>query len=376
MSDHIRLFRPTFRVEECLREVRECLDAGWTGIGFKTEQFEKEFSAYLGVGLSYFTNSSTSGIHLLFEVLKRTENWKLGDEIITSPITFISANHAISHAGFRPVFADVGEHLCLDPASVERHISQRTRAVMYVSLGGNAAELIKIKNICDKHGLIFIHDAAHSAGSRHLGKHLNYYADYSVFSFQAVKNLPTSDSGLVHFRTDRELELAKQLGWCGISKSTFERNKAGYVWDYSVTETGWKYHGNAVTAAIALVQLRYLDSDNIRRREIARQYHSLLEGVSRLTPIKHLNESESSRHLFQVRAQNRDALMDFLRERGIGTGVHYRPNNQYPMYSFGKTPVAEKLWQEIVSLPMSLSMSDSDVTRVCESIREFYGRGG
>jgi dTDP-4-amino-4,6-dideoxygalactose transaminase len=157
--------------------------------------------------------------------------------------------------------------------SVERRISRRTRAVMYVSLGGNAAELIKIKNICDKHRLIFIYDAAQSAGSRYRGRHSNCYADDSVFSFQALKNLPPSDAGLVPFRTERELELAKQLDWCAISKKNiFERNKTGYVWDYSVTENGWKYYGNVLTAAIVLVQLRYLDRDNIHRREIARQY--------------------------------------------------------------------------------------------------------
>jgi dTDP-4-amino-4,6-dideoxygalactose transaminase len=372
MSTQIRLFRPTYRIDECLSEIRECLEVGWTGIGFKTDQYEREFANYAGANYCYFTNSSTSGIHLLFEVLKREKKWESDDEVITSPITFVSANHAIVHAGLKPVFADVGIHLCLDADSVAQQITPRTRAVMYVSLGGNAAELIKIRGVCDKHGLTLIHDAAHSAGSRLNGAHLDKYADYSVYSFHAVKNLPTGDSGLIVLQTEQELALAKQLGWCGISKSTFERARTGYVWDYSVSEAGWKYHGNSLTAAIALVQLRYLESDNQRRRDVVAQYLAQLTDIHHVKPIVHVNEDQSSRHLFQVFAPQRDALMEFLRERDIGAGVHYRPNNQYPMYRYGKTPVAEKLWQDVVSLPLSLDMSDADVTKICESISQYY----
>src|SRR5262249_15843620 len=133
----IQLFVPHFRIEECLSEIRECLERGWTGLGYKTVEFEAAWKAYTGLPYTHFINSATPGLHLAVALLKQRDGWSDGDEIITTPLTFVSTNHAILYEHLQPVFGDVDEYLCLDPESVKACITPKTRAVMFVGLGGN-----------------------------------------------------------------------------------------------------------------------------------------------------------------------------------------------------------------------------------------------
>lgn len=144
----IQLFVPTFRNEECLAEIRECLEKGWTGLGFKTVEFEDAWKNYTGLPHAHFLNSATAGLHLAVRMLKEDGNWQPGDEIISTPLTFVSTNHAILYEELQPIFADVDETLCLDPVSVAERITSRTRAVMYVGIGGNTGHLDAIVALC------------------------------------------------------------------------------------------------------------------------------------------------------------------------------------------------------------------------------------
>jgi dTDP-4-amino-4,6-dideoxygalactose transaminase len=367
----IALFAPSFDIDRCLAEVRACLERGWTGIGFKTVEFEKQFCAYVGAPYGHFVNSNTNGIHVLLELLKTTRGWQDGDEIVSTAMTFVSTNHSILHAGLAPVFADVDESLCVTVDSVRAVLSPRTRAVIFVSIGGNSGEIEAIGELCRQRGLLLILDAAHACGARLRGKHLSSYADYSVFSFQAVKNLPTGDSGLVTTRTAEEDELLRRLCWCGINKDTYSRSKDGYKWLYSVDEVGFKYHGNALMAGIALASLEGLDAGNERRRAIALRYRDGLDGFLGLRFISHANEAESSRHLVQFHCRERDRLIAHLDSCQIGAGVHYRSNTRYPMYAHLASPRAEAFDEQIISLPLHLRLSDRDVAEVVAQIRNF-----
>jgi dTDP-4-amino-4,6-dideoxygalactose transaminase len=256
----IQLFRPRFAVEECLEEIRECLEKGWTGIGFKTLQIEEEWKRYTGLSQAHFLNSATAGLHLAFKAFKDAFGWNDGDEVISTPLTFVSTNHAILYEGLRPVFADVDETLCLSPASIEARITERTRAILYVGLGGNSGRWSEVVDIARKYGLKLILDAAHMAGATYNGRHVGWDADCAIFSFQAVKNLPTADSGMICFSDPTLDEHVRKLSWLGINKDTYSRSAGGtrgnYKWLYDVEDVGFKYHGNSVIAAIALVQLR------------------------------------------------------------------------------------------------------------------------
>ena len=227
---------------------------------------------------AHFLSSNTVGLHLAIRILKLTNQWKDGDEVITTPLTFVSSNHAISYENLTPVFADVDDQLCLDPEDVESKITRKTKAVLFVGIGGNIGQYKAIKELCDKHNLKLIFDAAHCAGTT-LNRILHgaaiaptqvgWDADVSVFSFQAVKNLPTADSGMICFKNKDYDQLARKMSWLGIDKDTFSRTntKGTYKWDYDVPTLGYKYHGNSIMAAMGLVGLKYLDEDNSRRRE-------------------------------------------------------------------------------------------------------------
>lgn len=368
----IQLFVPNFRVDECLSEIRECLEKGWTGLGFKTVAIEEAWSKYTGLPHSHFLSSNTVGLHLALELFKSKYGWASDDEVITTPLTFVSTNHAILYSGLQPVFADVDEHLCLDPKSVAERITSKTKALIFVGIGGNVGQYEKIVKLCAKHGIKLILDAAHMAGTRLNGKHVGGDADVTVFSFQAVKNLPTADSGMICFREAADDERVRKLTWLGINKDTYARtaSQGAYKWMYDVEEVGYKYHGNSIMAGIALVQLKYLDRDNAYRRQLASWYRYKLEGHQAIKLVHMVPGCESSTHLFQIRVQNRDALMLALHEHEVYPGVHYRDNTEYRMYAFahGTCPSAEKASREILSLPMHLGLTHSDINLISDLV--------
>lgn len=370
----INLFIPTYHDAEILELIAECLSIGWTGAGFKTLEFEQAWKDYTGLPHAHFLNSATAGLELTLTLLKKQQGWHERTEVITTPITFISTNHAILKAGLTPVFADVDASLCLDPIAVERRITNKTKAVLFVGLGGNVGQLDTITRLCREYDLQLILDAAHMAGTRVNGQHVGHEAAVTVFSYHAVKNLPTADSGMICF-ADPSLDAeARKWAWLGIDKDTFKRTQKGgaYAWDYEVESVGMKAHGNSIMACMALVGLRYLDQDNARRRQIATLYDTHLPDS--VSPVRHCYPHESSRHLYQVLVEDRPAFIQGLQDRGIYPGVHYRDNSSYRMYPHQNgLDYARYASDHVVSLPLHLRLTDDDVYRVCEAIMEVTG---
>ena len=361
----MQVLQPSYRTQEILPLLERTLDSGWTGYGPMSAEFERQWCEYADVPHALFVNSATAGLHLALECLKDGRS-----KVITTPITFVSTNHAILYAGLTPVFADVDNSLNLDPECVEALIDSDTLAVMFVGVGGNAQNYAEIRKICDRHGVYLILDAAHMAGTTVprvfdgvivAESQIGWDADVSVFSFQAVKNLPTADSGMVCFAEPSRHERAKMLSWMGIDKSTFSRSAGAYKWGYDVPELGWKYNGNDVMACLGIVGLSHLREDNDQRRKLARYYEQNLVSF-----VPHLDGS--SRHLFQVLVGDREATLERLRGAGIHCGVHYASNRNYPMFRdcAGDTPMADFLSEHIVSLPLHLKLTLDDVRKVCE----------
>ena len=379
----INVFVPFYRTEEVLEEIRECLEKGWTGLGFKTLQFEEAWKAYTGLPHAHFVHSGTAALHLAVALFKRSRGWKDGDEVITTPITFVSTNHAILYENLKPVFADVDFTLCLDPESVKERITERTRAVMFVGYGGNSGRLDEIRKICRERNLALILDGAHMSGTRINGRHAGHDVDVAVFSFHSVKNLPTADGGMICFADPGLDAEARKGSWLGINKDTYSRmgNAGTYKWLYDVEFEGWKYHGNSVMAAMGLVGLKYLDQDNAYRRQLASWYYELLlspkdDHTLPITIPPVIPPCEPSRHLYPIMVDNRDELMVFLNAANIFPGVHYRINTDYPMYRYaqGTCPNAERASRRLISLPMHLRMTRADVERVAWWVRDFFSK--
>lgn len=371
--ENIQVFKPSYRVEETLELIRECMEIGWTGMGFKTIEMEDKWKEYTGVSNAHFLNSATAGLHVAVALLKEKYGWNDGDEIISTPLTFVSTNHAIKYENMQPIFADVDEYLCLDPDDVEKKITSKTRAVIFVGLGGSTGQLERMVDLCKKHNIKLILDAAHMAGTRLNGKHVGNEADVTVFSFQAVKNMPTSDSGMICFKDESLDKRAREYCWLGINKDTFSRssNDGSYKWQYDVPQVGYKYHGNSIIASMGLVSLKYLDHDNAYRQQIRNWYKELLADTC-VEFMKYPENCDSSTHFCAIFVENRDDIVQKLTESGIYPGVHYIPNNLYAPYSDqdGKTPKSDAIAKKLISLPLHMHMKRQDVERVCLTLKE------
>lgn len=372
----IQLFAPSFNVDGCLEEIKDCLEKGWTGLGYKTVLFENAWKEYTGWRHAHFLNSATAGLNLAFDILKQEKKWDENSEVITTPLTFVSTNHAILLAGLKAVFADVDDSLCLCPDSVESKITKNTKAILFVGIGGNTGRYKEIVKICRKHNLSLILDAAHMAGTRLDGKTPGEEADVVVYSFQAVKNLPTADSGMICFKDEKLDEIVRKKTWLGINKDTYARTNSNgtYKWKYDVEYVGNKYHGNSIMAAIGLVQLRELDKDNAYRRQISEWYTKGFAQYSKyIKTIKMGEACESSRHLFQIIIDNRDELMLALNQQEIYPGVHYVDNTEYSMYSYAQNtcPNARYYSEHIISLPIHVKLTYEDVQTVISAVVSF-----
>ena len=372
----IQVLKPKFHVEECLEQVKECLEKGWTGMGFKTVEFEEAWKNYTGHKYAYYLNSNTVGLHLAVKILKMNNNWKDGDEIISTPITFVSTNHAIMYENLKPVFADVDEYLCLNPVDVEKKITDKTKAVIFVGYGGRVGQLDKIIDICKKHNLRLILDAAHMSGTKVNGVCPGTWegVDVAVYSYQAVKNLATGDSGCICWNDEESHLLTKQLAWCGINKDTYARsNKGTYAWKYDVDYVGYKYNGNAIMAGIALTQLKYLDEENARRREIVKMYDDGFKNNHLIKIIPAPYADECSYHLYEIQVPDREALLDYLAKNDINCGVHYRDNTEYSVFAYGNgtCPVAHKVSQHLITMPLHMWLTNEDVKKIVEKVNEF-----
>ena len=321
---------------------------------------------------------------LNLNLFKSKYKWNDGDEIITTPLTFISTNHSIMYERLKPIFADVDEFLCLDPKSIEERITPKTKAIMFVGMGGNAGKLREIKYICEKHNLKLILDAAHMSGTKiknvfdgmgYSVEHIGEEADATIFSFQAVKNLPTADSGMICFKDEEDDKLVRQLSWLGIDKDTYSRStKGSYKWKYDVPNIGFKYHGNSIMASMGLIQLKYLDSDNDYRNTISELYKKHLK-----KDIKIVEDSwytyKSAKHLFQilVNEEDRESLINKLYGEDIYPGVHYIDNTTYKMYNYayGTCPNAHKLSKQLLTLPIHLELKEEDIVRISKIINQY-----
>jgi dTDP-4-amino-4,6-dideoxygalactose transaminase len=381
----IHLFVPTFRIEESLAEIRECLERGWTGLGYKTVEFEQAWCRYSGFPHAHFLNSATSGLHLAVRLLKEADGWQPGDEVISTPFTFVSTNHAILYEGLRPVFADIDEHLCLDPESVASRITPRTRAVCFVGIGGNTGRYHDVLALCRARGLRLILDAAHMAGTWIGEHHAGRDADAAVFSFQAVKNAPTADAGMICFADQGLDDEVRKWTWLGINKDTYTRTVGDgtYRWLYDVEHVGFKYHGNSIMAALGLVALRGLEEDNAFRRRVAAWYDEALASCPSVERVPMAPSCTPSRHLYQILVDDRDRVMVGLNERSIYPGVHYRDNTAYRMYAYGRgtCPRAAAASDRVISLPLHLRLAREDVERVAAALAEIMvprhgGRSG
>jgi perosamine synthetase len=373
----IPLFRPSCGDEE-IEAVTRVLRSGWWGQGPETEKFEAEFAAYTGAKFAVAVNSATMALELAARATGLTNGI-----VIVPALTFVSSAQAMQHAGNQVVFADVHEaDLCIDWTDVYEKMCEfpdpapggGNWGVVPVWYGGAGTAAGIPRPIHD--AFTVIEDCAHAAGSKFTGRR----GIASAWSFHAVKNLAAGDGGMITTDDEEVAREARRLRWCGIDKSTWERDKdsrVGYGWDYDIPGDGFKAHMNDITAAIGRVQLRKLDERNSVRRAQAAVYNCDLSGLGLgwlKTPKVDMN---SATHMYVVRvpAQRRPDFIRHMIANGVSAGVHYKPLNHYkalfPDADPSTTPVTERVWQTLVTLPLFPSMTQAEQEQVIAAVRSF-----
>jgi perosamine synthetase len=367
----IPVFRPSIGDEE-VKAVAEVLKSGWLGLGPKTADFEKKFSEYLGCRFAVGVNSGTAALHLALNVLGIDK----GDEVIVPTITFISTPHAVSYQQATPVFADVyKDTLCIDVSDIERKITSKTKAIVPVHYAGHPCDLEEIRALADEKDIAVVEDAAHACGAEYREQKIGSISNFTCFSFHAVKNLACGEGGMITTDDEESYTILRELYWLGINKTTHKRTVDSkiYAWQYWVNRLGFKAHLNDIAAAIGLVQLRKLDGLNSKRRYIVNRYNEALADLDYIETPQEREYVKSSWHIYHIKLEKRDELIAFLKEKGIAPGVHYYPNHLHPYYKSlkAKCPVSEKVWKEIISLPLYPDMTEEVIDMVIDALKEF-----
>lgn len=370
--------------DEEIAAVTEALRSGWVTTGPKTKQFEQAFSEYLGGGVeSIAVNSATAGLHLALEALGVGP----GDEVIAPSLTFTATVEVARYLGADAVIVDVDPvTLTIDPARIRAAITPRTKVLMPVHYAGLACPMDEILAIAREHGLKVVEDAAHALPTTWKGTPVGQLAsDVAVFSFYANKTMTTGEGGMA---VTRDPELARRMRVMrlhGMSRDAFDRFVSKTpAWYYEIVAPGFKYNLTDIASAMGIEQLRKLPRFLARRQALAARYFEGLAGLPLVLPADAPKGDVHAWHLYVIRlaAQarvGRDAVIEALSQRGIGTSVHYVPLHRQPYWRdrYGLRPeaypVAEAAYQAMISIPLYTKMSDADQDRVIAALREVLG---
>lgn len=372
--------RPSIGEEE-IAAVVACLRSGWLTSGHRVQEFEQHFAAYIGAAHAVAVNSCTAAMHLAL----LAAGIGSGDEVITSPYTFVGTCEAIHYTGARPVFADIDPVTGnIDVAAAEAAITPRTRAALPVHLGGYPCDMVRLQQLASAHDLVLIDDAAHALESRAANGKIGTLGRATCFSFYATKNITTGEGGMLTCADAGLAERARVLRLHGLSRDAWKRYSAAGAWFYDVIEHGFKYNLTDLAAAIGIEQLKKADALHRRRATIAARYTEAFAGIPGLTPPATPVAGTHAWHLYLLQLDHprlrRNALIDELRERRVQCSVHFIPLHLMTYfrqrYGFrgGELPQAEALYQRVVSLPIFPAMTDGDVDYVIAAVQEIVAR--
>jgi dTDP-4-amino-4,6-dideoxygalactose transaminase len=344
-DEFIPFHAPSIGDEE-IREVVDTLRSGWLTTGPRAARFESEFREYVQSPHAIALNSATAALHLALEALKIHP----GDEVITTPMTFCATVHAILHVGATPVLADIGPDGNIDPVSIERRITRRTRAIVPVHLAGLPCAMKEIWSLARRRGIAVVEDAAHAAGAWYEGSPIGATqsaggaSDAVAFSFYATKNMTTGEGGMLTSPHSEIADTVRMLSLHGMSRDAWDRYTENGSWRYDVLAHGFKYNLSDIQAAIGIHQLRKLDQFVTTRAEYVERYHRMLGDLDTVELPPDNPRCRHAWHLYILRLNldqlkiTRDDFIRELREAGIGTGVHFIP---IPLHGFfAKLPVS------------------------------------
>jgi len=356
--------------------VAQALRSDWLTTGPRVGEFEEAFAAAVAAKFAVSFSSGTAALHGAAFVAGLGP----GDEAVTTPMTFCATANCVLYQRARPFFADVSaDTLNLDPAAAEEKVTGRTKAILPVDYSGHAADLDALMDLAERHGLTVIEDASHALGGEYRGRRVGSVAHMTTFSLHPVKHVTTGEGGMVTTQRADLAETLRRFRNHGISSEARERQSAGQ-WQYEMVMLGMNYRLPDINCALGLSQMKRLDENLARRREIAAAYSARLAGFPGLILPTVRADVNPAWHLYAVRVDTahltvgRAEIFRALRAENIGVNVHYIPVHLHPYYRErfgyrgGEFPVAEAAYEQLLSLPMFPAMTDADVDDVVRAM--------
>jgi perosamine synthetase len=366
----IPAFRPCLGPEE-LQGVSSVFDSRHLGLGEVTREFERRLSQFLQVKHVVAVSHGTAALHLALDALELEP----GDEVIVPSLTFVATVQAILMAGAVPVFCEVKpDTLNLDITDAFGRVTSRSRAIMPVHFAGLPCEMGSLLREARLREISVVEDAAHAFGACHQGHKIGSLGDLTCFSFDAIKNITCGEGGAIATESD---ELAAGLARrrrLGMAHGFQSGDPAEAHWQYHVVSRGFRYHMPDINAAIGLKQLEKFSAFQARRREIVERYDRAFGGLPGLEPIQHdLEQTCPWAYVVKVAGGRRNSFREYLVRQGIQTLVQFIPNHLQPAFAKFRVdlPVTEELFEQIVSLPLFVEMTDAQVETVIEAVQGF-----
>jgi perosamine synthetase len=375
MKNDFLLFHKPFISEEEVDEIVDTVRSGWISMGPKTIRFENNFSEYIGVNKSVAVSSWTAAGHLSLEAFGINE----GDEVIVPTMTFPATAEIVCYFKAKPVIVDVDEDtLNISLEAIEKAITPKTKAIIPVHYGGQPCDLDEIHAIAKKYNLKVLEDAAHSLPAKYKGKTIGTISDVTCFSFYATKTLSTGEGGMICTNDEEIAERVKIMRLHGINRDAWKRYTESGSWYYEVVAPGYKYNFTDLQASLGLPQLKKVNAMWNSRKRIASKYTEALKDLDMIQLHTIKPDRDSSWHLFPIRlyldrlTKNRAQIINELREKNIGVGVHFMPVHQHLYYSEtfnlsdAEYPVASAAFPRLMSLPIYPGMTDENVDKVID----------
>ncbi len=352
------------------------VEGGYLGMGAEVAAFEKEIATFLGVETEDVTcvNTGTSALHLATQAVT-----KLGDEILVPSFTYLASFQAISAAGAKPVACDVDENtFSINLQDAQARLTERTKAIMPVHYASCPSQIDEIYEFAKKNNLRVIEDAAHAFGCTFDGKKIGAFGDIVCFSFDGIKNITSGEGGAI-VTGDKEISAeVRDTRLLGVEKDTENRYQGKRSWEFDVTKQGYRYHMSNIFAAIGRVQLSRFESEFAPKRIfLSKTYRELLSKNDKVIFQKLEKRAYIIPHIMVIRvpASLRDGLKEELEKSGVQTGLHYKPNHLLSYYkTLYSLPVTERLYKEILTLPLHPEIEKGDVEEICEIIDNYINR--
>jgi len=367
--------------ENDIKAVQEVLQSDWLTTGPKVDEFEDTFSVYVDSDSALAVNNGTAALHTAMYAI----GLKPTDEVIVSPITFVSSANCIVFMGAKPVFCDVlKENLLIDPEQVKNKISKRTKAIISIDYAGHPCNYDALSEIAEDAGIALVADCCHSLGAEYKRKKVGSIADLNVFSFHPVKPITTGEGGMITTNNPEYIKRMKKFRNHGISQDFKNREHSG-SWFYEMTDLGYNYRLTDIQCALGLSQLKKLDWFTKRRNDIAGYYCEKFADSKYIQPLGCSSDVYAAYHLYVIRLNlealsvGRKEIFEAMHAEGIGVNVHYIPVHLQPYYqnnyftSVGDCPVAESAYERILSLPIYPSMTERDMQDVTDATEKVIG---